>query len=84
MSVQLTMSFGNWGSDKIYFALKVIITQICITLFVLQSHQEVIKYFSGLTSVSTRTEAVLDLRYPIIAICLTEPFKVMITYYRSV
>lgn len=62
--------------SKKYLIIKILITQICITVFILQSYQEVIKFFRSLTSVSIRTEAVVDLQYPTIVICLKEPFKV--------
>ena len=62
-------------NHKVYLGAKASLTAVCILLFVLQSYRELGKYFSRMTSVAIKTEAVEDLRYPSIVICLEEPFK---------
>ena len=48
---------------------------VCLISFFLQSHQEIVKFLSNRTSVSTRFVTDVEMRYPKVVICLDEPFK---------
>ena len=48
---------------------------VCVIFFVLQSYQQMHKFFSNMTSVSTRTMKDEAVRIPNIIVCLEEPFK---------
>ena len=56
---------------------RVVVTLICLICFVLQSHQEIEKFFSNITSVSTRYTSgkEANIRLPRFVICAAEPFK---------
>ena len=58
-----------------YRIAKVFLTLMCVTFFVLQSYQEMEKYFSNMTSTSTKTVKNANVRFPTIIVCLDEPFK---------
>ena len=60
---------------KGYFLLKIAIMATCCILFVLQSYQEIAKYFMGMTSVASYVENNDKLQFPTVVICLREPFK---------
>ena len=48
---------------------------VCVIFFVLQSYQQMHKFFSNMTSVSTRTMKDEAVRIPNIIVCLEEPYK---------
>ena len=54
---------------------RITITIACLVFFFLQSHQEMVKFFSNRTSVSTRFVNDVEMRLPKVVICLDEPFK---------
>ena len=56
---------------------RVIVTLACLMLFFLQSRKEIEKFFSNMTSTSTRymSGKEADIRLPRIAICAAESFK---------
>ena len=58
-----------------YNLIRLILTLLCVILFVLQSFGEMEKFFSNMTSVSIRTEEDLKVPKPTIVVCLKEPFK---------
>ena len=59
-----------------YNLTKFILILSCVTFFVLHSFGEIEKFFSNMTSVSTRTVTDLEIRMPTIVVCLKEPFKI--------
>ena len=61
-----------------YNIVKIIVTSACLIFFVLQSKQEIEKYFSNVTSFSTTimTDKEVALRFPRIVICVADnPYK---------
>ena len=58
-----------------YNIAKVSLTLICVILFVLQSYQQMDKFFSNRTSVSTSKVKDVVVRIPNIVICMEDPFK---------
>ena len=60
---------------KYIFALRATIIGVCVILFILQSYQEIDKFFKGVTSVSTRTDDDGYLPHPDIVVCMKEGFK---------
>ena len=58
-----------------YKIARIVLTLICVILFVLQSYQQMDKFFSNMTSVSTSTMKDVAVRIPNIVVCLEEPFK---------
>ena len=70
------MSSGNIIMElKGYFLLKVFIRATCCLLFILQSYQEVVKYFMGMTNLASYVEHNDNLPFPTTVICLRDPFK---------
>ena len=59
-----------------YNITKCILMLSCVIFFVMQSFGEMEKFFSNMTSVSTRTVTDLKIRKPTIVVCLKEPFKI--------
>ena len=58
-----------------YNIARVILSLTCVIFFVLQSYQEMDKYFSDMKSVSTKTMKDVAVPIPNIIVCLDEPFK---------
>ena len=58
-----------------YYTILSFLAMACVLLFILQSYQEMDKYFRRITSIAIKTEAIEDLQYPSILVCLYEPFK---------
>ena len=54
---------------------RVVLTLTCVIFFVLQSYQQMDKFFSNMTSVSTRKMKDVEVQIPNMIICLNEPFK---------
>ena len=67
---------SKYGTKITLFNLATfIVTLSCVIFFVLQSSGEMEKFFSDMTSVSTRTLPYSKIRNPTIVVCLKEPFK---------
>ena len=60
---------------SIFTVLRIAIAAACVILFILQSYQEVDKFFKGMTSVAVRTEVQNDIPHPSIVVCPKEPYK---------
>ena len=58
-----------------YNIARIILSLTCVIFFVLQSYQEMDKYFSDMKSVSTKTMKDVAVPIPNIIVCLDEPFK---------
>ena len=58
-------------------AARIIVTALCLICFVLQSHKEIEKFLTNMTSVSTQLKSGKDenIRLPRFAVCADEPFK---------
>ena len=61
--------------DNIFTVLRITIAAACVILFILQSYQEVEKFFKGMTSMAIRTEVQNDIPYPSLVVCPKDPFK---------
>ena len=59
----------------IFTVLRITIAAACVILFILQSYQEVDKFFKGMTSMAIRTEVQNDVPHPSIIVCPKEGFK---------
>ena len=59
-----------------YNIARIVLTLTCVIFFVLQSYQETDKYFSNMTSVSTKSVKNANVRFPTIIVCLKDPFKI--------
>ena len=69
---------GNIDIKKFIFSqniARLLITLACLIFFFLQSHKEMEKYFSDMSSASTRVVGDMEIRLPRIVICMEEPFK---------
>ena len=66
-----------------YQIARISLTLLCVTFFVLQTYQEMEKFFSNMTSVSTKTVKNANVRFPTIVVCLDEPFKSNKQYPKS-
>ena len=61
--------------ENILNPIRVTIATVCVILFILQSYQEVDKYFKRMTSVAVRIEEHNEVPYPSILVCPKEGFK---------
>ena len=71
----LSHKFKMKEDSSAYNIAKVTLTLTCVILFVLQSYQQMDKFFSNMTSVSTRKVKDVVVRIPNIVFCLEDPFK---------
>ena len=56
-------------------AFHLVLFLACLALFLLQSYQEFVQFFSGLTSTAMTTVDDLDLGYPTITLCPQVAFR---------
>ena len=58
-------------------AARIMVTALCLICFILQSHKEIEKFLTNMTSVSTQLKSGKEenIRLPRLAVCADEPFK---------
>ena len=61
--------------EIVFNILRITIAAVCVILFILQSYQEVEKFFKGMTSMAVRKEVQNDVPHPSIVVCPKEWFK---------